>query len=1120
MAGAALALSSATLAETGLSSVASSARPVQFYTSATVDMPIRSQGIPIESMPEAATDLNAVRAAAYASIMATGTEGFTLDGRRVTLHTLDMDAFEAIDFDDFMAMQGGDLIQIRDAERQANCACPFGDCVVPSGPNAINELTASPGAEPPCNDPGYDRQNNYCVGPTPPAFQVASALPIVNINAQGTYTICGQSGVVPNTTGTDFDTYRLLLNGPYSLQVTAQYDQFGGRFSLWYAPVNSACGVLGAPLPDCVDLPGYCVIASRGVFGGFPGAVTQCSSAPLLVDGSGNPAPVALPAGEYGLFLGAAFANTLCTSWYNATITVTAIPQGACCTGATCTLTTLSNCLTLGGVYRGNDTTCSPNPCCAVSASGVDFTELEGSCATVQNPDLNGGCITGGGFEIFEADFSTNPCDLSGSAVIRGTFGTRDTFLGSTSSGFVVDIDAYAFTLDQRTQVTVTVFSNAPFNAFLNQGSNDPNDPIVCGEDITVASIANATACGTGISMTACLDAGTHYIDIFPAVIDGAFQGVSCGTPYRIEITCAGTCNTGACALPNGTCSDGVALPDCIDAGGVYFGDDSTCMDDAVFCDVCNGGSVASFDDVCADFTDDSTNGGCFEITPAFTDLTPFITGPVLSWCGSAGVQVVDDGAGGFVALGDDDWYEFTLTGTQFVTFSVEANANVFISIVPNLGLLTCASIDPDSTITGVAYTVCDSDGPAEISACLPAGTHSLLVRGQSRPCGFRYSATLSFNGACPPGACCLPNGSCQQASEVVCNNSLGGIFAGIGVDCMDAGCCDFNCPMGAVVENEPACGDDYDDNFNGGCNSNPVVFQSIAYSNPVSFCGAGGTFFDNSDPQNPVALRDTDWITVDLPAGAYRFSFDSNFSAQVNFYTSRDPGPPPVLIDIDCDDPGANFFFGVNFTRCVGGTVGWTFFADLRLTVALGALGTVPCSGDDWRYSFTITRFDNVVGACCIPDEDEPTGVRCQDSVTQAACIADFGGVFNQDECCDNIVCDPIITDPEGSCCFACSGGSQLPCFEATQGDCTAAGGTYLGDNTTCATFNCSNLCSGDINGDNRTNLDDFIILAGNFGGVGNRPQGDLNCSNTVNLDDFIVLAGDFGCDKTALFP
>ena len=57
---------------------------------------------------------------------------------------------------------------------------------------------------------------------------------------------------------------------------------------------------------------------------------------------------------------------------------------------------------------------------------------------------------------------------------------------------------------------------------------------------------------------------------------------------------------------------------------------------------------------------------------------------------------------------------------------------------------------------------------------------------------------------------------------------------------------------------------------------------------------------------------------------------------------------------------------------------------------------------------------------------------------------------------------------------------------------------------------------CLGDINGDLVVDLDDFIILAGNFGsGPGMTPQqGDLNGDGFVDLDDFIILAGNFGND------
>ena len=194
-----------------------------------------------------------------------------------------------------------------------------------------------------------------------------------------------------------------------------------------------------------------------------------------------------------------------------------------------------------------------------------------------------------------------------------------------------------------------------------------------------------------------------------------------------------------------------------------------------------------------------------------------------------------------------------------------------------------------------------------------------------------------------------------------------------------------------------------------------------------------------------------------------------------------------------DCDEPlGA---------CCVGTSCSIELQSECEQVLGGTFLGDgTDCSGDPCTPT----------GACCFGD-------LCQEDFTEADCTG-FGGTYVGDGTdCSGDPCD--TGDPTGSCSFACSGNSQLPCFEATQADCLAAGGTYQGDNTDCTSHPTSNLCSGDINGDNRTNLDDFIVLAGNFGGVGARPQGDLNCDGIVNLDDFIILAGDFGCDKTALF-
>ncbi|UCD74138.1 MAG: right-handed parallel beta-helix repeat-containing protein [Phycisphaerales bacterium] len=62
----------------------------------------------------------------------------------------------------------------------------------------------------------------------------------------------------------------------------------------------------------------------------------------------------------------------------------------------------------------------------------------------------------------------------------------------------------------------------------------------------------------------------------------------------------------------------------------------------------------------------------------------------------------------------------------------------------------------------------------------------------------------------------------------------------------------------------------------------------------------------------------------------------------------------------------------------------------------------------------------------------------------------------------------------PTGACCL--NGG----CIVATEAACTEAGGTYMGDETTCADVDCPDPCPADVNDDETVNIDDiFEVLA-----------------------------------------
>lgn len=76
-------------------------------------------------------------------------------------------------------------------------------------------------------------------------------------------------------------------------------------------------------------------------------------------------------------------------------------PQGACCNGTDCTITSEADC---GGVYQGDDTTCDPNPCVSTGACcafGTCFDGIE---------ELTCVNVFGGTFQGVGTTCALNPC--------------------------------------------------------------------------------------------------------------------------------------------------------------------------------------------------------------------------------------------------------------------------------------------------------------------------------------------------------------------------------------------------------------------------------------------------------------------------------------------------------------------------------------------------------------------------------------------------------------------------------------------------------------------------------------------------------------------------------------
>ncbi len=73
---------------------------------------------------------------------------------------------------------------------------------------------------------------------------------------------------------------------------------------------------------------------------------------------------------------------------------------------------------------------------------------------------------------------------------------------------------------------------------------------------------------------------------------------------------------------------------------------------------------------------------------------------------------------------------------------------------------------------------------------------------------------------------------------------------------------CDVVCPPGGIAEQEPICEENWEDIWNGGCNSSPYVFEDVNCGDTI--CGTSGTYLYYGSN-----YRDTDWFRVVLTTPA-----------------------------------------------------------------------------------------------------------------------------------------------------------------------------------------------------------------------------------------------------------
>jgi hypothetical protein len=222
----------------------------------------------------------------------------------------------------------------------------------------------------------------------------------------------------------------------------------------------------------------------------------------------------------------------------------------------------------------------------------------------------------------------------------------------------------------------------------------------------------------------------------------------------------------------------------------------------------------------------DATNGGCNSTPPVFSAIS---CGQTV--CGESGTYLFGTGQ-----RRDTDWWLFTLTQPQIVTWTVTAE---FAHLVGFIGQPCPQTAFIVSATGGACATT------TVTSLCLQPGQYVAFVAPSvfaGVDCGADYTGTLTC-AACPgPCVSCTPN------------------------------------------EGEPECGPEYVDATNGGCNSTPPVFTNINCGQTV--CGTSGTYLFGTGQR-----RDTDWwlFTLTQPT-AVTWTVQADFPVLIGFVAQPCP--------------------------------------------------------------------------------------------------------------------------------------------------------------------------------------------------------------------------------------
>jgi hypothetical protein len=606
------------------------------------------------------------------------------------------------------------------------------------------------------------------------------------------------------------------------------------------------------------------------------------------------------------------------------------------------------------------------------------------------------------------------------------------------------------------------------YNTWSSGGLNWTNIEVIPLELVAGACCFPSGACDVMLAAACTAGGGTYHGDNSDCIT------VNCPQPP-----------TGACCLPNGSCVidwEG----GCIAQGGLYHGNGTDCA--AITCPNridtnWTGPSNAGVDGAGAYFLVEVTDPQGIEIAgfdintnaAAGTPITAQVYFRPITFVGFTG----DISA--WVLMGE---VATTAAGPGFPTFVPVGGLNIgggetwALRVGSSAGVRYIGSgthpFFSDSHVTLHMGEVQNS-----FFGTSTLGNYPTDLRGWSGAMYYYVGATITT------GACCMPDGSCEEIQEVICIGQ-GGTYAGAHVTCAAANC--PQPPTGACCLPNGSCVIDWE----GGCHAQGGLYQGNGTDCAAITCphridtnwtgpslanvnGAGAYFLvEVTNPQG-IEIAGFD-INTDAAAGTpitahvyFRPITFVGFTGDISAWilmgevptTAAGPGFP-TLVPVG----GLHIGGGETWALRVGSSAGvryigsgtHPFFSDSHVTLHMGEVqnsffgtstfGTYPADLRGWSGAMYYHLGAIITtGTCCMPDGS------CEE-LQEIICTSQ-GGIYHGDgTTCATTLPGGCPQPATGACCF-----NDGSCTIDWSMGCTHAGGTYMGDNTTCAGITCPTL-------------------------------------------------------------